>query len=168
MEGVVDKSQGAEVAHLLRLAQETEHYKVVWDAEQALRFLNLFLPALNGNQQHCYKIALFARRKYAECLEKSEHILERIFVHGGKPAEQGVRNLIKLQCPVGSWMSGSTPIPTEALAVYASLKVKDAKGAAGKLVGELLRDQDKDHFPVSSLKMYIGKTNAVPNNKYGK
>lgn len=147
---------------------ENKHYQVVYDPKQVKKFATIFLPK---STQQCLVIYLCARRKYDQNLSKSQLILNRTIIHGGRDdslqdiGDNFVRKLYRHHVPIGSYVHDSNiPISQEAMCTYALLVPKDPIKAMTKVLPkfvESLIERTVVPKPFNALVNEVGKTNAV-------
>lgn len=142
---------------------ELEHYQIIYDAQQVRDFLEKYIP-LESESDLSISLMLFARRKYAPSLPRSEYILNRTFVAGGSTTDMAYRKLWRQHVPVGAYVdSNGKAVPNEALCVYAVLKPKNTLKALSVTVKECMDtmiDGGKTRDPYGLYIVNIAKSDS--------
>lgn len=142
-------------------------YNLVWDTAQLKRFMTQFLPCAaknHGSHFHVTMVQLMARRKYLKSgdttasagnLSASTQCMTRLFLTGntmgadGRPCRHvgdgvagAVRAIQRLQVPLGTYVDkdGETPIPPDALVLYAHIIPRDVLQAIAQTQVTVMQD----------------------------
>lgn len=108
------------------------HYQIIKNLEELENFVD-WLPELEENE--CYYVELFCRRKYALDMphSKSYNLVRHI-----APRDGIINALRRMEVPVGSYTLRGTMVTQESLAVYISTNPRCLTKAAFSLVHTLL------------------------------
>lgn len=109
-------------------------YNLIKDIDQLNRFIDI-LPELN--QGESFYMSLFARKKYAPDIIKSNDKtqIKRVIINKKSDIISKIR---QLETAIGSYMINDTPIPEEALVLYMHPNPRSQKKAAKLLLKNLV------------------------------
>lgn len=148
-----------------------DNYHIIHNMSEVKDFMATYIPT---DPALCISPVLFARRKYCETLQQSEHVLQRLFISGGSSPESATRKLLRLQTLVGSYVDrdDETPIPNMSLCVYAIIRPKNSLKALSSTARECmdaLIDGQPGRDPRKLYDINIGKneySSTDPQHKY--